>query len=152
MPTLSYDESVDEALCFGWIDSKINKRDELSFMRYFAKRNPKSNWSRVNKEKVVSLMEAGLMEEPGLKMVEHAKESGTWNALDEVENLVIPPDMLEEFEKYTSARENWEAFPRSIKRNILEWILNAKRPATRAKRIANAVSKAEENIRANQYT
>ena len=151
VPTVYYDEAVDEAMCFGWVDSKINARDELSFFQYFAKRNPKSNWSRVNKEKIARLMEAGLMEGPGLEMVRIAKENGTWTALDDVENLLIPPDMLKEFEKYTSAQENWENFPRSVKRGILEWIFNAKRPATRAKRIVETVSKAEQNIRANQY-
>ena len=151
VPTVYYNEAVDEALCFGWVDSKINARDEESFFQYFAKRNPKSNWSRVNKEKVARLIEAGLMEEPGLEMVKIAKENGTWTALDDVENLFIPPDMLKEFEKYTGARENWENFPRSVKRGILEWIFNAKRPATRAKRIVETVAKAEQNIRANQY-
>ena len=151
VPTVFYDEAVDEAMCFGWVDSKVNKRDELSYFQYFARRNPKSNWSRVNKEKIARLLEEGRMAKPGLKMVELAKETGTWTALDEVENLIIPPDMMEEFEKYAHARENWEAFPRSVKRSILEWIFNAKRPPTRAKRIAETVSMAEENLRANQY-
>ncbi|MEM6631207.1 MAG: YdeI/OmpD-associated family protein [Bacteroidota bacterium] len=151
VPTVFYDEAVDEAMCFGWVDSKINKKDAQSYYQYFARRNPKSNWSRVNKEKIGRLLAEGRMAEPGLNMVELAKETGTWTALDDVENLVIPPDMLEEFEKYAQAQENWEAFPRSVKRGILEWIFNAKRPATRMKRIVETVSLAEENRRANQY-
>jgi len=151
VPTVYYDEAVDEAMCFGWVDSKVNKNDDQSYFQYFARRNPKSNWSWVNKEKIARLMAEGRMAEPGLAMVKLAKDTGTWTALDDVENLVIPPDMREAFEAYPNALENWEAFPRSVKRSILEWIFTAKRPATREKRIAETVSKAEENIRANQY-
>ncbi|MEM6396749.1 MAG: YdeI/OmpD-associated family protein [Bacteroidota bacterium] len=150
--SITYDQAVDEALCFGWIDSKPNKRDELSYYQYFSQRSPKSNWSRVNKQKVARLQAAGKMQPPGLEMIKVAKENGSWDALNDVENLVIPADMLAEFELYErSARENWEQFPRSVKRGILEWIFNAKRPATRAKRIKETVELASQNKRANQY-
>ena len=146
-----YSEAVDEALCFGWIDSKPNKRDDQSYFQYFAKRNPKSNWSRVNKEKVEGLIKDGLMAEPGYEMIRIAKENGTWDALNDVENLVIPNDLQVAFDQYLPAAENFEAFPRSVKRGILEWIFNAKRPATRAKRIKETATLAAQNIRANQY-
>ncbi|MEL6141279.1 MAG: YdeI/OmpD-associated family protein [Bacteroidota bacterium] len=152
VPSLTYSEAVDEALCFGWIDSKPNKRDDKSFYQFFAKRNPKSNWSRVNKEKITRLQAAGKLAPAGEEMVRIAKENGTWDALNDVENLIIPPDMLAEFTKYpTVALNNWEAFPRTVKRGILEWIFNAKRPPTRAKRIAETVAKAAKNERANQW-
>lgn len=150
-PSVYYDEAVDEALCFGWIDSKPNKRDAESYFQFFAKRNPKSKWSGVNKKKVKRLIEQGLMTEAGLKMIELAKASGTWTALDEVENMTVPPDLEIAFRNNEIAFRNWEAFPRSVKRGILEWISNAKRPETRQKRIEETVTLAAQNIRANQF-
>jgi uncharacterized protein YdeI (YjbR/CyaY-like superfamily) len=150
-PSVTYDQAVDEALCFGWVDSSIKKRDDFSFLQYFARRNPKSNWSRVNKLKVERLIQEGLMSEAGLKMIAIAKKSGTWTALDDVENMVYPPDLQAEFNKNPLAQEYFNLFPRSVKRGILEWLLNAKQPETRAKRIHEIVSKAEKNERANQY-
>ena len=149
--SVHYDEAVDEALCFGWIDSKPNKRDHQSYYQYFAKRNPKSNWSKVNKEKVARLLKANRIAAPGLAMIQLAKENGTWNALDAVERLEIPPDLQAEFDQYNLAATHFNAFPRSVKRGILEWIFNAKRPTTRAKRIHETASLAQQNIRANQY-
>lgn len=146
-----YPEAVDEALCFGWIDSKPNKRDAESFYQYFSKRNPKSNWSKVNKEKVKRLLAEGLITKSGLLAIEIAKQNGTWNALDEVEEIIIPDDLQKAFSKKKSALTNFEKFPRSSKRGILEWILNAKRPETRQKRIQETVDLAEKNIKANHY-
>jgi uncharacterized protein YdeI (YjbR/CyaY-like superfamily) len=150
-PSITYDQAVDEALCFGWVDSSIKKRDDDSFFQYFARRNPKSNWSRVNKLKIERLMQEGLMAEAGLKMIAIAKESGTWTALDEVENLIPPADLQATLDKNPLAQEYFNLFPRSVKRGILEWLLNAKQPETRLKRITEIVSKAELNERANQY-
>lgn len=150
-PSVTYDEAVDEALCFGWIDSKPNKRDENSFYQFFAKRNPKSNWSRVNKQKIERLLKANKIAPAGLEIIEIAKQNSTWTALDDVENLIIPKDLQAEFAKYTQATKNFEAFPRSVKRGILEWLLNAKKPETRQKRITETASLAQENIRANQF-
>lgn len=150
-PYLSYDEAVEEALCFGWIDSKPGKLDDERSMQYYAPRKPKSNWSKINKERVERLTAAGLMTENGLKMVELAKQTGTWAALDEVEALIVPPDLQAELEALPPAATHFAAFPRSVKRGILEWILNAKTAETRQKRIAETVRLAAENIRANQY-
>ncbi|MDN4165114.1 YdeI/OmpD-associated family protein [Cytophagales bacterium LB-30] len=146
-----YPEAVDEALCFGWIDSKPNKRDENSYYQFFAKRNPKSNWSKINKAKVIKLIEQGLMHSSGYEMIEIAKKNGTWEALDEVENLTLPADLEQLFLKNNVAFENWNNFSRSSKRGILEWIMNAKRPETRQKRIEETVSLAEKNCKANHY-
>lgn len=151
VPSVYYPEAVDEALCFGWIDSKPNKRDNKSYYQYFSPRNPKSNWSRVNKEKVDRLLKAGLMANPGLAMIKLAKETGTWNALDEVEALIVPQDLAEAFSQYPEAASSFDAFPPSVKRGILEWIFHAKRANTRAKRIEETASKAQKNIRANQF-
>jgi uncharacterized protein YdeI (YjbR/CyaY-like superfamily) len=150
-PSITYDQAVDDALCYGWVDSKINKGDANYFFQFFAKRNPKSNWSRVNKAKVEKLIAAGLMTTAGLALINLAKKTGTWTALDEVENLTLPDDLKSALDKNKTAADYFDAFPRSVKRGILEWILNAKKPETRAKRIAETVSLAAKNVRANQY-
>jgi len=150
-PRFDYDESVEEALCFGWIDSKPAKLDEERSMLWFAPRKAKTNWSKLNKDRVEKMIKAGLMAPAGLAKVEAAKKDGSWNALDGVEALEIPPDLAKAFSKNKKAKEYFDAFPRSVKRGILEWILNAKRPETRAKRIEETVSLAEKNIRANQW-
>ncbi|WP_019498890.1 YdeI/OmpD-associated family protein [Pseudanabaena sp. PCC 6802] len=149
VPSVYYPEAVDEALCFGWIDSKPNKRDDRSYYQFFAKRSPKSNWSKVNKEKVENLIVQNLMAPAGLEAIEIAKHNGTWTALDAVEDLIIPDDLQKEFDRNKTAWENWEKFPRSSKRGILEWIVGAKKPETRQKRINETVRLAGENIRAN---
>lgn len=150
-PRFDYDESVEEALCFGWVDSKPAKLDEERSMLWFAPRKPKTNWSKLNKDRVEKMIKAGLMSPAGLAKVEAAKKDGSWNALDGVEALEIPPDLAKALSKNKTAKEYFEAFPRSVKRGILEWILNAKRPETRAKRIEETVTLAEKNVRANQW-
>jgi uncharacterized protein YdeI (YjbR/CyaY-like superfamily) len=150
-PRFDYDESVEEALCFGWIDSKPAKLDEERSMLWFAPRKVGTGWSKLNKERVERLIKAGLMTPAGLVKVNAAKKDGSWNALDTVEALEMPSDLEEALSKNETARGFFEAFPRSVKRGILEWILNAKKPETRAKRIQETVEKAEKNIRANQW-
>jgi uncharacterized protein YdeI (YjbR/CyaY-like superfamily) len=150
-PSIYYEEAVEEALCFGWIDSKPNKRDSESFRQFFARRQPRSNWSALNKKRVEQLMEKGLVQPAGLAMIELAKKTGTWTALDKVEALEYPPDLQKAFTKNKTALENFNSFPKSVKKGILEWIGNAKKDETRKKRINETVSKAVNNIRANQW-
>lgn len=149
--SITLPEAIDEAVCFGWIDSVINSIDEKHYKIYFSPRSPKSNWSGVNKRKVARLKKEGRLQASGLEMIRVAKENGTWTALDEVENLVVPPDLKAAFDRYPDAEVHWEKFPRSIKRGILEWILTAKRAPTRANRIEETASLAARNLRANQY-
>jgi len=149
--SIGYAEAVEDALCFGWIDSKANKRDDESSYLYFAKRNPKSNWSKINKERVALLIAQGLMTDKGMEVVEQAKLNGAWKALDAVDNLELPNDLKDAFNKNRKAAEYFEQFPSSVKKGILEWIQNAKREETRQKRIIETVTLAMENIRANQY-
>ena len=151
IPSVYYDEAVDEALCFGWVDSKPNKRDDESYYQFFSRRNPKSNWSRLNKNKIAKLIAENRMAPAGLKMVETAQQSGTWTALDEVENLVVPPDLQKAFDENRAAFDHWNAFPPSARRGILEWIFNAKKLETRQKRIDETVSMAAQDQRANHY-
>lgn len=150
-PHLDYDESVEEALCFGWIDSKPNKLDDERSLLWFAPRKPRTGWSKLNKERVDRLIQQGLMMPSGFAKVEAAKQDGSWNALDAIEALEIPPDLEQALAMYTNAQPNFEAFPKSAKRGILEWIAAAKRPETRAKRIHETARLAAENIRANQW-
>ncbi len=151
VPSIYYSEAVDEALCFGWIDSTPNKRDSESYYQFFAKRNPKSNWSKVNKDKVEKLINEGRMAAAGLAAIAIAKQNGTWDALNKVDALTIPDDLKKLFETNKTAFTNWEKFAKSSRRGILEWIHNAKRPETRQKRIEETVSLAEKNLKANQY-
>ena len=151
IPSITYSEAVDEALCFGWIDSVGQKRDHQSAYRFFSRRNPKSSWSRINKNKIKKLLAAGKMEQAGLAMVNLAKESGTWDELNEVEALVEPADLRQALEADPAALKHWENFPPSSKKIILYWIHSAKRKETRQSRISESVSKAAKNIRANHY-
>lgn len=152
VPSLTYEEARAEALCFGWIDSKPNKRDEKSYYLFFARRNPKSNWSRVNKEVIAELAAAGKLAGPGKEMIRIAKETGTWDALNDVDDLIVPPDLAEAFNKAEGpAQEHWDKFPPSTRRGILEWIFTAKLPPTREKRIRETAEMAGRNVRANQF-
>ena len=150
--SVNYTEAVEEALCFGWIDSKANKRDEESFYQFFTRRNLKSNWSRVNKERAAKLIDDRLMTSRGLETIELAKRNGTWTALDKIENLELPIDLKKVLKQNAEAAKYFDAFPRSVKKGILEWIQNGKKEETREKRIKETVSLALKNIRANQYT
>ena len=150
-PRVDYDESVEEALCFGWIDSKGNKLDDKRSMLWFAPRKASTGWSKLNKERVARLIKAKRLAPAGLAKINAAKKDRSWNALDAVEALEIPSDLEEAFSNNETARGYFEAFPRSAKRAILEWISSAKKSETRAKRIEETVTKAEQNIRANQW-
>jgi uncharacterized protein YdeI (YjbR/CyaY-like superfamily) len=150
-PRIEYDEAVEEALCFGWVDSKPNKLDEERTMLWFAPRKPNTGWSRPNKERIERMIAAGMMHPAGQAKIDAAKADGSWERLDAVENLEIPADLAEALARYPAAAAHFAAFPRSAKRGILEWIVNAKTPATRAKRIEETARLAEQNERANQW-
>lgn len=150
-PRIEYDEAVEEALCYGWIDSKANKLDEERSLLWFAPRKPGTGWSKPNKERVERMLAQGLMMPPGLAKIEAAKADGAWYALDAVERLELPGDLVEAFAQNPPAQEFWDAFPRSAKRGILEWISTAKTPATRARRVLETATLAAQNQRANQW-
>ena len=150
-PHLAYAAAVEEALCFGWIDSLPRKLDEQRTMLYFAPRKAGSGWSALNKQRIENLQEQGLLTPAGIAKIEAAKKDGSWSKLDEVEMLAIPDDLRLEMEKYLNATQYFEAFPKSAKRGILEWISNAKRPETRRKRVEETARLADINERANQW-
>jgi len=150
-PYLPYDDVVEEALAFGWVDSLPRKLDDRRSMLLVTPRKPASNWSRVNKERIERLTAAGLMAPAGQAVVDAARASGTWTALDDVENLVEPDDLRAALDADPEARRQWDAFPRSARRGILEWLLNAKTAPTRAKRVEEIARLAARGERANQW-
>lgn len=150
-PSISYAEAVKEALCFGWIDSKVNSLDDERYMQVFTPRKAKSVWSASNKRYIAELLSEGLIMEAGLKCIEVAKQNGMWESLDKVEALELPDELVKAFKKNKPAKENFEKFPPSSKKLILQWIASAKRDETRQKRIEEAVTLAARNIKANHY-
>ena len=150
-PRLEYAEAVEEALCFGWVDSLPRKLDDERTMLYFAPRKKGSGWSALNKQRVEKLIREGLLMPAGLTKIEAAKQDGTWSKLDDVESLVIPDDLCSALATYPNGTKYFNAFPKSVKRGILEWIRNAKRAETRQKRIAETARLADVNKRANQW-
>ena len=148
---VSYDEVVETALCFGWIDSLPRKLDDDRTMLWLSPRQPGSSWSQRNKERLEKMVAAGLMTPAGFAKLEVAKQDGSWHALDDVDALNIPPDLAEALAAYDAAEQNFGAFPPSAKRGILEWIATAKKPETRAKRVAETARLAQDDVRANQW-
>jgi uncharacterized protein YdeI (YjbR/CyaY-like superfamily) len=142
LPSVSWSDAVDEALCFGWIDSKVKQVDEERYEQYFTPRKPTSVWSQINKEKVDRLIAEGRMEEPGMRAIEVAKKNGSWTILDGPNALVVPDDLAAALDAEPAARRGYEGFSASTKRAILAWIALAKRPDTRDRRIATAVADA----------
>lgn len=150
-PTVIYSDAVDEALCFGWIDSKAKPIDEQTFMQFFSKRKEKSVWSKVNKEKIERLTKEGLMTKAGFEIIDKAKLNGSWSILDDAEALIIPEDLEKEFQKRIKAKEYFLGLSRSDKRNILQWLVLAKKQETRIKRILEIVELAELNQKPKQF-
>ena len=142
---LSYDDIVDEAVSFGWIDSRTRSLNAERAMLYLSPRKPGSPWSRTNKERVARLIKGGLMTEAGLAVVEAAKRDGSWDEYDAVEQLTIPSDLEAAFNDNKAARQNFAAFSASNKKQLLRYVASAKRPETRQKRIVQIVHAAAQN-------
>ena len=145
--SISWSASVDEALCFGWIDSKKIKIDEETSHQFFSKRKPKSTWSKINKDKVERLVEQGLMAEAGFESIETAKNNGSWTILDEVEQLIIPKDLAAAFTKKPTCKEFFTSLSKSTRKAILQWLVLAKTTETRQKRIAEIIETAGKNLK-----
>src|SRR5918998_3783153 len=149
-PRVTYEEAVEEALCFGWVDSRAGTLDDERHSQWFAPRKQGSNWARSNKIRVERLERDGLMTDAGRAAIEAARADGSWSRLDDVENLIVPEDLGAAFDEHPGAREHWDAFPRSARRAILEWIVNAKRDETRRKRLRETAEAAARGERANE--
>ncbi len=144
-PSIRYSEAVKEALCFGWIDSKVKSLDEERYQQIFTPRKPKSVWSKLNKQFVEELIGQGLMTEAGLKKIEAAKQNGSWESLDAIEALIIPADLQQALAANETASQYFEAFSNSSKKVILSWIGSARRSETRLKRIESTIASVAQN-------
>jgi uncharacterized protein YdeI (YjbR/CyaY-like superfamily) len=147
IPSLSWSEAVDEALCFGWIDSTRKKINDISFMQFFSKRKPKSNWSKINKEKVQQLIGNKRMTKAGYESVEIAKQNGYWTILDEIEEVIIPNDLEIAFEKHNGSKDYFLGLSKSTRKIILSWIILVRKQETRQKRIEEVVESAALNLK-----
>lgn len=144
---LTYADSVEEALCYGWIDSTMRPIDDRRYRQMFTPRKKKSTWSALNKRRIEALIAAGRMAAPGLAKIEAAKADGSWTALDAVESLVVPPDLARALASNRKAKAFFEASAPSSRKGALHWINNVKSAELRAKRIAHVVSQAAKGLR-----
>jgi uncharacterized protein YdeI (YjbR/CyaY-like superfamily) len=148
-PYVGYDDIVEEAICFGWIDSRVAKLDEARTMLLLSPRRTGSAWSKVNKERVEKLVQLGLITTAGQALIDQAKQDGTWDKLNDVDALIEPADLRFALDQIAKARENWDRFPPSSRRGILEWINAAKRDETRQNRVDQTAILAAQGIKAN---
>jgi len=136
VPSVTYNDAVEEALCFGWIDGLMHPVDATYYKQSFTPRQPNSRWAASNKARVANMIAAGLMTDAGMKMVDVAKATGTWNAFDAVDALTVPPDFKRALAAIPGARKVYDAYTPGMKKQCLHYLNDAKRPETRAKRIA----------------
>nr|WP_276898066.1 YdeI/OmpD-associated family protein [Pedobacter kyonggii] len=151
LPSITWSEAVNEALCFGWIDSIKKPIDKERFMQFFCKRKPNSVWSKINKEKVKRLLAQKLIAKAGLETIKKSKQNGTWTALDAVETLKIPKDLAAEFKNRKDAKIFFLSLSKSVKKSILQWIVLAKKSETRQNRIFELIKSSSENVLPKQF-
>lgn len=149
--TISWSDAVDEALCFGWIDSIKHPIDEEKFKQFFSKRKASSTWSKVNKEKVEQLIASGKMHPAGLACIEIAQKNGMWSILDTVDALEIPVDLEKAFRKIKGSKAFFESQSKTSKKGMLQWLVLAKRPETRQQRINEITMLAGEGKKPKQF-
>ncbi len=147
IPTMRWEEAVKVALCFGWIDSTVKSLGNGKRRQYFCPRNPKGVWSALNKKYIKELIATNLMQEPGYKIIQIAKDSGMWTYMDDVEKGIIPNDLQNAFDKNKVAYENYLSFAPGYRKSYLSWLKNAKRDETRQKRIAEIIEYCINNIK-----
>ena len=145
--TMRWEEAVRVALCFGWIDSTVKSLGGGKRIQYFCRRNPKSTWSKLNKTYVEALDKAGLIHASGWEMINLAKTTGTWTAMDDVENGIIPPTLQKAFDAHPMAFENYLNFSPGYRKSYLSWLQGAKREETKAKRIAEIIRLCADNCK-----
>jgi uncharacterized protein YdeI (YjbR/CyaY-like superfamily) len=150
-PVIGWSGAVDEALCFGWVDGKRKTLDEEKFIQYFCARKSKGTWSKINKAKVQRLIDEGLMTKAGLDSIETSRQNGSWTILDPVEELTIPSDLAKEFRTKPGSKDFFSGLSRSVRKAILQWLVLAKRPETRQKRITEVVELAAQKLKPKQF-
>lgn len=151
IPSISWSEAVDEALCFGWIDSTARPIDDEKYMQFFTRRKAKSVWSKINKDKVEKLIEAGKMWQAGFESIEKAKENGSWTILDTVEELTIPEDLEAAFRANEGSKDFFMSLSKSAKKMLLHWLVTAKQQTTRQNRINEIAELAAQKLKPKQF-
>lgn len=147
-PRIPYDDAVEEALCFGWIDSIVKRVDDATFVQKFSPRKPRSLWSALNKDRVEKMIKAGLMTQAGLDKIEEAKNNGKWEEAYTSKKVVeIPSDLTFELSKDNAAHRNFLNFADSYKNMYINWINSAKKEETRQRRIKKVVLRASKNMK-----
>ena len=147
-PSLDYEAQIEEALCFGWVDGTAGTVDERRGKLYFSPRRAGSGWAATNKARIERLIAAGRMQPAGLAVIERARADGSWTLLDPVERLEVPDDLAVALAAHPPAGTNFAAFPPSARKQLLAWVVTAKRPDTRARRVAEVAEAAARNERA----
>jgi uncharacterized protein YdeI (YjbR/CyaY-like superfamily) len=147
--SVAYEAIVEEALCFGWIDGLVHTLGDGRQAQLLTPRRPGSGWARSNKDRVARLIAEGLMTPAGLATVRAAQADGSWSMLDAAEALIEPAELAVALDANPEARRQWDAFQRSPRRALIWWVMSAKRPATRARRVAQIVDEAAQGRRAN---
>jgi uncharacterized protein YdeI (YjbR/CyaY-like superfamily) len=145
---VAYEHLVEEAICFGWIDSTVNTLDDERALQLMTPRKPKSGWTRLNRRRAETLEAEGRMTDAGRRAVDAAKANGWWTIYDSVEDLVEPDELAEGLDASPAARAAWDRFPPSARKQMLWWVATAAKPETRARRITKIVSEAEHGRRA----
>ena len=145
--SMRWEDAVQVAICYGWIDSIVKRLDDERRRQMFTPRKDKSVWSKLNKTYIEKLIADNLMHESGLKKIETAKQNGTWESLDAVENLEMPADLILAFQKNKMALDNYNNFSPSYRKSYLYWLNQAKREETRTIRITEIIRLCEQNIK-----
>ena len=148
---VNWAETVEEALCFGWIDSRSKPIDDEKYMQFFSKRKANSTWSKINKEKVAMFIAQGIMAPAGLKCIETAKRNGSWEILDSVEALVIPADLQAVFDQEPDLASFFDSLSKSRKKQILLWLVVARKAETRTKRIIELTKSFSDRLLPPQF-
>jgi uncharacterized protein YdeI (YjbR/CyaY-like superfamily) len=146
VPSPTYSDAVEEALCFGWIDGLVRPRDASCYEQLFTPRKPRSGWARSNKIRVERLTAQGLMTAAGLAAIATARQNGSWQALDDVEAMRVPPELRKALAANRVARTHWRAYTEGQRKQFLYWLASAKRDETRARRVAEIVATAERGL------
>lgn len=149
---MTYNEMVEQALCFGWVDSRAAQLDEMRTMLWFTPRRRGSGWSSSNKERVARLAAEGLIRPAGQATIEAAQSDGSWDALVAAEASEVPADLAFAFTDYPGSEAHFRSFSPSARKALIAWILVAKTPGTRARRITETAAKAARGEKANQWT
>lgn len=150
IPSLTYNDAVEEALCFGWIDSLMHPIDDSHYKQIFTPRKETSAWSALNKTRVERLITNGLMTAAGMKLIEIAKKTGRWNTWDATDALTMPPELKRAINANAAAKKNWPTYTASQQKGFLRMVGDAKSPETRAKRVARVIDIVSKKVSFSQ--